>query len=153
MKNTKAIIIEDEIHDLRILRTFLQEIGGIDIIAEVSEEENILTEILIKKPDIVFYDINLNGKPALIPLKALNNTNIHTQIIFTTAYEQYAVEVFEYSKFPYLLKPLDKDKLKNILIKIKQNKASDIKPTSFENIDLLDKIELKSQDRITYVAP
>lgn len=162
-----AIIVEDEYHDSELLKAFLSEIEDIEILAVATDENEALQKILLHTPDLIFFDINLNGTPALDTLQALKNANIKSKIIFTTAYEEYAMKVFEYSNLPYLLKPIDKDKLfevicnfRNQLNNITKNKTNANNKNQigkndniFENLNLFPKIEFRETNNIIYLRP
>jgi len=150
MGTISVIIVEDEFHESELLKTFLIEIGGISILKIANDELSALTSILEHKPDLVFFDINLNGKPAFDILKTLKNTKTKSQIIFTTAFEEYALKVFEYSTMPFLLKPIDKKKLSEIIEKFREKK---INQQLLNNIDLFDQIKFKDGNNSIFFKP
>lgn len=114
----KAIIIDDEKRARRILNTLVvQECTEITTILEA---DNLIDGVdLIKKenPEIVFLDIQMPNHSGLQILNFFKNEPITFQIIFTTAYGQYAIEALKMAAVDYLLKPIDVDELKLAVVK------------------------------------
>lgn len=109
----KALIIDDENKARRLLERLLQEqCPDITIILQASDLESGVAIIKAKKPDIVYLDIEMPKYSGLQILEMLGDQSIDFQIIFTTAYNQYAVDAFKLSAIDYLLKPIDIDELK-----------------------------------------
>lgn len=117
----KAIIVDDEISAINnlsiLLKDFCPEIGVIGTAQSVDEAFKLIEQ---KKPDIVFLDIEMPQKTGFELLKKINQT---IQIVFVTAYNDYAVKAFEVSAVDYLLKPVSIKRLKKTAKKLKQNKA------------------------------
>ena len=108
----KTIIIEDEINVRKALIKMLQVIEpSVKIIGETGYVNEALDLITTKKPALVFIDIELEDGTGFDLLKQLEN--IDFKIIFTTAYDQYAINAFKFSAIDYLLKPIDPTELQN----------------------------------------
>ena len=117
----KAIIIEDEIEDLDLLKNLLKPHKFIEIIATARDIENGVAIISIHKPDLVFLDINLYGRTSFEILDVIQNFNINPKIIFTTAFNNYMSKAFKYAALDYLLKPIDRQELSNTIKRYKNN--------------------------------
>lgn len=113
----KTLIIDDEQHAIDAIVDHLKAYQDYSICgtAESVEKATQLTKIL--KPDLVFLDIVLGTKTGFDYLNAFL-PKIDFNIIFTTAYDNYAVKAFEYSALHYLLKPIDPDKFKQALLRV-----------------------------------
>ena len=97
-----CIIIDDEPLSRDVLRKYLAEVSDLEIAAECSDAIQ-ATRILNKRPvDILFLDINMPGLSGISFARSLSKS---PQIIFTTAYPEYAVEGFELNATDYLVKP------------------------------------------------
>lgn len=108
----KAIIIENEINVRKALIKMLQVIEpSVKIIGETGYVKEALDLITTKNPALVFIDIELEDGTGFDFLKQLEN--IDFKIIFTTAYNQYAINAFKFSAIDYLLKPIDPTELQN----------------------------------------
>jgi Response regulator containing CheY-like receiver domain and AraC-type DNA-binding domain len=107
----KAIIIEDEAHYVealsRMLSDFFPEIEMIGTAPSVSEGKVLLDHL---QPDIVFMDIELKDGNSFHLLRQLEKKNF--QLIFTTAFNEYAIHAFKFSAIDYLLKPVNPFELK-----------------------------------------
>ena len=109
----KAVIVEDEIKGLNNLKNLIAtHCGEIEIIGEarsIQEGTALLNNSSIK-PDVAFMDISL---PDGLIFQLLNKLRpINFDIIFVTAYEEYAIKACEYSSIGYIVKPIDPDLLK-----------------------------------------
>lgn len=114
----KAIIIDDEAHCINRLAELLKEYCG-EIIHLAGSYQSVnegITGILKLQPDLVFLDVQMNDKSGFDLLKELREINF--EIIFTTAYEKYAVRAFKFSAIDYLLKPVDPDDLISAVNKV-----------------------------------
>lgn len=108
MKKIRTLIIEDEAPAREILKHYLGDHNEVDIIAECSDGFAGLKSISEMKPDLVFLDIQM---PKLTGFEMLEVLDEKPTIIFTTAYDQYAIRAFELNAADYLLKPFPKERL------------------------------------------
>ena len=114
MSRIKTIIIEDEAPARDILRFYLQDFDEIEVISECQDGFEGLKSISELKPDLVFLDIQM---PKLSGFEMLEVLEEKPFIIFTTAYDQYAIKAFELNAIDYLLKPYPKERLGEALKK------------------------------------
>lgn len=114
----RALIIDDEQHCIDRLSGQLQAFfpQHVHLMDSLNTAEQGLKAILKYKPDLVFLDVQLTDKTGFDLLKELGDINF--QIIFTTAYDKYAVQAFKFSALDYLLKPIDPDDLKQAVAKL-----------------------------------
>jgi two-component system LytT family response regulator len=117
MRKYRTIIIDDEPIALKRLRRLLKEYGDlIDIIDEATNGKQGIEKIETLKPDVVFLDIQMPEMDGFEMLKQLKHLPF---IIFTTAYDEYAIKAFETNSIDYLLKPIDKDRIELTINKLK----------------------------------
>lgn len=114
MEKFKIIIIEDEAPARDLLRHMLSDNEQVTVIAECSDGFDGLKEIKERKPDIIFLDIQM---PKLNGFELIEVLDEKPEVIFTTAYDQYAIRAFELNAVDYLLKPFSKERLNNALTK------------------------------------
>lgn len=115
----KAVIVEDETAAVNSLKAVLSQnrIIQIDVIAELeSIEESVDFFINCSQPDIVFMDIHLADGSAF---KIFEQAEIDAPVVFTTAYDEYALQAFQVNSIDYLLKPVTLDSLERALTKLK----------------------------------
>ncbi len=134
----KTIIIDDEQHCIGRLTKLLAE-NFTDIISvdgTYSNIKNAITGVQEIKPDLVFLDIMINNETGFDFLKQLPSVDF--EIVFTTAYDQFAVEAFRFSALDYLLKPIDPDDLQRAVNKVKRKEPISFLPSKldllFENL-------------------
>jgi two-component system, LytTR family, response regulator len=114
----RAIIVEDETHCSDRLMQLLaahaaDEVHVMEIASTIGEATTLIKKL---RPDLVFLDVQLGEHTSFELLKDLSE--IFFKIIFTTAYDQYAVQAFRYSAIDYLLKPVDAEELMHALEKV-----------------------------------
>src|SRR5512133_2419339 len=105
MEPVRIVIIDDEAPAREIIKHYLAEAEDIEIIAECSDGFSGLKSISSLKPDLVFLDIQM---PRLTGIELVEVMTEKPEIIFTTAYDQYAIRAFELNAVDYLMKPYQK---------------------------------------------
>ncbi|MFV0522812.1 MAG: LytR/AlgR family response regulator transcription factor [Mangrovibacterium sp.] len=111
----RTLIIDDEYLARDLLRSFLRNHPQIEIIGECENGFEGIAEINELKPDLVLLDIQM---PRLTGLEMLDMLAYKPHIIFTTAYDQYALKAFELCAVDYLLKPFSKQRLLDAMAKV-----------------------------------
>src|SRR6187431_556478 len=112
-----TLIIEDEKPAARLLQRKLEKL---DIKVETmlhSVEESIDWFSKNKHPDLIFLDIQLSDG---LSFEIFEKINIKSAVIFTTAYDEYALKAFKLNSIDYLLKPIDEDDLETSVLKFKE---------------------------------
>ncbi len=108
----KAIIIDDEVQGRKLLNVLIKaHCPQIEIMDESSDLPNGVKAIRKYKPDLVFLDIEMPGHSGLDILEFFDEKDIDFGIVFTTAYNEYAVKAFKLSAVDYLLKPISGEDL------------------------------------------
>lgn len=115
----KTLIVDDEPHARRYLSDLLLEETDIDLVGTVKNGREAITFMQKEKVDLIFLDIHMPGINGLEVVQQLPK-GVSPLIVFTTAYDQYAINAFEDSALDYLLKPFDNERLKKSLSRIKQ---------------------------------
>ena len=114
----KAFIVEDEAPARRLLNELLAEYRHlIQLTGEADNGGEAIASINQTKPDLIFLDVQL---PDMLGLDVLKALNYHPYVIFTTAFDEYAIEAFEALSVDYLLKPLKEDRIARALGKLQQ---------------------------------
>ncbi|MEL6251323.1 MAG: LytTR family DNA-binding domain-containing protein [Bacteroidota bacterium] len=110
-----CLVIEDSRLARQELITMLADIGIFSEIFEAEDAEQGKDLLLKEDPDLIFLDIHLPGQNGFEFLESLHEL---PKVIFTTAYDEYAIKSFEYNAIDYLLKPIKKDRLEKALEKL-----------------------------------
>jgi len=123
MKQIRAIIIDDEADARDIIRNNLREYcEGVDLVGEADGVSSGLQVIKQLNPDLIFLDIEMEDGTGFDLLNQLDS--VKPQIIFTTAYDEFAIKAFKYSTVDYLLKPIDIDELIDATKKVSASVSS-----------------------------
>ncbi len=131
----KAVIVEDEAPARRLLNELLS--GHRDLIhlsGEAYTGTDAIALINEIKPDLIFLDIQL---PDMLGLDVLKQLVYHPYVIFTTAYDEYALKAFDALSVDYLLKPLKEDRIVRALTKLQDFAGSSRADSDWTNIELL----------------
>lgn len=118
----KTIIIEDEKLAAERLEELIHEVdSSIEISARLASVEQSIKYLKQNKPDFIFLDIQLEDG---LSFSIFEKVDVDVPIIFTTAYDQFAIKAFKLNSIDYLLKPIKKDELREALDKYKNIKSS-----------------------------
>lgn len=134
----KTIIIDDEQLARQRIKRLLKEYDEVDIIGEAENGQEGLAIIEQLQPDLIFLDIEM---PILNGFEMLSKLKNHPKVVFTTAYDQYAIKAFEEGSIDYLLKPIELERLDKTIKKLKQTNLA--APAAIAIEDLLRQINGK----------
>ena len=115
-----AIIIDDERLARNELKKLLEQYPEIQIIDEASGVDEGVEKIELARPDLIFLDIQMPGKTGFDLLGALEKA---PKVIFTTAFDEFALKAFEVNALDYLLKPIDPNRLSDAIQKLQTELA------------------------------
>lgn len=153
--NMKAIIIDDEKRARINLALLLEEYcPNVEIVAECENLPSGVKAIRKHRPNVVFLDIEMPGHSGLELLDFFDDDDVNFAIIFTTAYNEYAVRAFKFSAIDYLLKPIVPEELQDALKRAeKQQELSGNYKILKENLasGKLDKIAVPSGSSLIFI--
>jgi two-component system LytT family response regulator len=115
----KILLIDNEESVRATLRALIEKVSPSHIIDEAVGVETGLEKIKAFQPDVVFLDVEMNDGTGFDLLKRIPTPEF--QLIFTTAYNQYAIQAIKFSALDYLMKPVDPIELSNSLLRASQN--------------------------------
>lgn len=132
----KAVIVDDESDARFLLRNLIEEnfSDQIAVVAEAAHLDDAETAIENQNPDVVFLDIRLREGTGFDLINNLKNKNF--EVVFVTAYNQYAVRAFEFSAFGYLMKPIKLRELKKV-VELLQEKMELLKINAEKRLKVL----------------
>lgn len=123
----QAVIIDDERHSRATLKNMLEKFcPEVQLIDEADGYKTGVEVIRKLKPDVIFLDIQMPDGSGFRVLEDTRDENYG--VIFTTAYDNFAIKAFKYSALDYLLKPIDAEELQNSVKKVKKNINRDTNP-------------------------
>ena len=154
----KAIIIDDEALARDLVRSYLENYADIEILGEYSDGFQGLKAINELQPDLVFLDVQM---PKLTGFEMLELLDKPCNIVFTTAYNEYAIKAFEHNAVDYLLKPFSKERFEDAVMKVKERVSNStigeeeiekIKSHNDSSNELLTRVVVKSRNKIDVLA-
>lgn len=148
MNTYKTLIVDDERLAREEVRRALKGYSEFCIVGEANNVEVAIDLIEAKQPDVLFLDIHMPGKSGFDLLDELKTV---PEVIFTTAYDQYAVKAFEVNALDYLVKPLREERFARAIekVKIELKKKADEKERPFASHQ---KIFIKDGEKVHFIA-
>jgi two-component system, LytTR family, response regulator LytT len=142
-----ALIIDDEPLARQELLYLLQSEEGVEVLAQGSNGIEAVELVRTHKPDVVFLDVQMPGLDGFAVLKKLLDKKMHLpQVVFATAFDQYAVRAFEVNAVDYLLKPFDRKRVLKTLEKVRAKIAARADSAGDARLDaLLRLVETRTQ--------
>ena len=144
MPKLRTIIVDDEPLALSFLRAKLNKIPEIEIIAECKNGREAIDKTMDLAPDLIFLDIQMPGVDGLGVIKTLQS-DIVPLVIFTTAFEQYALDAFDVHAVDYILKPIDSERItravNRAIARFESEEESEHKSRIIGAIDTINEIE------------
>jgi two-component system LytT family response regulator len=158
MDQAKVLIIDDERLARYIIKKLLGKRSDVEVIGECTNGFEGIKRITEQEPDIIFLDIQMPKITGFEMLELLDND--HPEIIFTTAFDQFAIKAFEVNATDYLLKPFTNQRfneaLDKAIKKVKNRNKSDtvienLLKSAGENIENLNRIVVKTNNKIIII--
>ena len=122
----KALLIDDERLARGELRRLLADAPQIEVVGEASNADEAREQLTKLKPDLLFLDVQMPGETGLDLLETLEPPA--PLVIFTTAYDEFAVKAFELNALDYLLKPVDPARLEAALERLHERSGASAEP-------------------------
>lgn len=150
----RAIIIDDERLARKELRSLLDQHTEIEIIDEAVNADEAIEKINLHSPDLIFLDIHMPGKSGFDLLEELETS---PKVVFTTAYDEFAIKAFDFNALDYLLKPIQEERLKETVQKIiaASRKTANVAGTPVQEgerkLGIADQVFVKDGDRCWFV--
>lgn len=148
----KAILVDDEPLARSIIREYLSSNPAVEIIDECQDGFEALKSIQLHKPDLIFLDIQM---PRINGFEMLELIEGPPRVIFTTAFDEFAIRAFEANAVDYLLKPFSRERFDKALSKVgdrKTEQAPDIEATRNLYLQQTQRIVIRDQGKIIIVA-
>ncbi len=146
----KVLLIDDERLARNELRRLLAAHADIEIVGEAVDVEDALAKAAALKPELIFLDVQMPGADGFSLLERLEPPL--PAVIFTTAYDEFAVKAFEFNALDYLLKPVDPNRLVAALEKLRTREvASPAEGGPAPRLALEDKVFVREGDRCWFV--
>jgi two-component system LytT family response regulator len=156
----RAVIADDETLARKFIRRMLKDEPDVEIIGECANGKEAVSMIRNEKPDLIFLDVQMPEKDGFAVLQSIPEL---PEIIFTTAYEQYAIRAFELHALDYLLKPFDqarfRDAIRHAKERLRSKRDKDVRRqinALLQSVEkkpqYLERLVIKSGGRISFLS-
>ncbi len=144
----KALIIDDERLARKELASLLEDMTGIQVIGEAVNADDAIEKMDELKPDLLFLDIQMPGKTGFDLLEQLDKT---PQVIFVTAYDEFAMEAFRVNALDYILKPVETERLQEAVERVRNRIREKETYSNSNKLTHHDQVFVKDGDRCWFV--
>lgn len=157
MNKLRVIIVEDEKPARELVKAYLKDFDNLELIEECADGFCGVKAINNSKPDLIFLDIQM---PKLSGFEMLELIDEMPEIIFTTAFDQYAIKAFEHSATDYLMKPFSRQRFKEAIDKVfarfdqnkkQPEKIGKLSETIKKNTETIERMFIKTGNKIDMV--
>ena len=145
----KALIVDDERLARKELIKLLEEHPSIEIVGEAMNADEAEKLIEEHNPDLLFLDIQMPGRTGFQLLEALDSAPL---VVFTTAYNEFALKAFEVNALDYLLKPITAERLSEAVSKVMEKERTKSGRARDKKLGLEDQVFVKDGDRCWFVS-
>ena len=138
----RALVIDDERLARKELINLLNQLETVEVVGEAVNVEDAKEKIVQLQPDVIFLDIQMPEKTGFDLLEELDQV---PHVIFTTAYDEYALKAFQVNALDYLLKPIEPKRLEDAVLKLQGKMEGIAKPEGLEGLGSQKKLTLEDQ--------
>ena len=130
----KAIIVDDEAPARSELRFLLNEVGGVDVVAEAASVREAIEKLKEYPCDVMFLDVNMPEATGLQLAEALRHLKFPPAVVFVTAYSEHALDAFKVNAIDYLVKPVETERLAQAIARVREQVALHLQAQKSERI-------------------
>jgi two-component system, LytTR family, response regulator LytT len=147
----KVAIIDDEPYSREEMKHLLSEYPWVEIVGEASSAEKAMELILTQDPQVLFLDIEMPGMSGVDLAEALQKMKQKPEIVFATAYPDYALKAFRVEAVDYLVKPFDEEQLSQTMERLKKLLLTD--RAEQKDTKTMGKLSVQDEDKIIFIEP
>ncbi|MEL3973531.1 LytTR family DNA-binding domain-containing protein [Rossellomorea oryzaecorticis] len=147
----KVAIIDDEPYSREEMKHLLSEYPWVEIVGEASSAETAMELILTQDPQVLFLDIEMPGMSGVDLAEALQKMKQKPEIVFATAYPDYALKAFRVEAVDYLVKPFDEEQLSQTMDRLKKLLLTDLGEQ--KDTKKMGKLSVQDEDKIIFIEP
>lgn len=144
----RALVIDDSRLARNELKRILKEFDRVQVIGEAANAEEAIEKIEAEKPALIFLDIQMPGKDGFQLLEELDEV---PEVIFTTAYDEYALKAFEYNALDYIQKPVQKERLAGAISRVAEKIEKKQNLSDQDKLGEEDQVFVKDGNRCWFV--
>ena len=124
MLDLRVVVVDDEQLAREELCFLLRQVGGLDIIGQAGNGIDALRVIEEQQPDLVMLDVQMPGLTGFEVARRVLSAGLESQVVFVTAFDQYAIDAFEVNAVDYLLKPVEPERLATTVDRVRKRAAA-----------------------------
>jgi len=143
----RAVVVDDEQLARAELCYLLEQLGGIEILAQAGNGVEALRVIEEYQPDLVMLDVQMPGLTGFEVARKVMHAGLESQVVFVTAFDQYAIDAFEVNAVDYLLKPVDPERLAAAVERARKRQTAVARPAEARTEPDLDRLFQMLADR------
>ncbi|MGX6443732.1 LytR/AlgR family response regulator transcription factor [Neobacillus sp. K501] len=119
MNRIQVLLADDNLASMEIIKYFISDLLDFQLIGQCENGDELVEQVMLKKPDLVLTDVNMPKKNGLQAVKECQMFYPNLKVIFLTGYDDYAIDAFNFAAVDYIVKPIEKDRLFQALEKAK----------------------------------
>jgi two-component system LytT family response regulator/two-component system response regulator LytT len=123
--SVRVLVVDDEQLAREELCFLLGEVGDVEILGQAADGVDALRLAGELRPDVIFLDVQMPGLTGFEVARRLVEADVPSQLVFVTAFDQYAIDAFGVNAVDYVLKPIDASRLEQTLDRVRQRRASE----------------------------
>lgn len=149
----KVVIVDDELEARSLLKSLLSEISNVSVVGEADNAESALFQIVDHYPNLVLMDVNLPGKSGLELIELLKSRNVDVAVVLVSAHEKYAIQAIRSQIYDFLLKPVSKQDLAEVIEKYKRLNKKDFLPSKLMEVlgAIKEDTKIRINSRYSYI--
>jgi two-component system response regulator LytT len=120
VEHLRAVVVDDEQLARDELCFLLQQLGGVEVVAQAGNGVEAIRVIEECQPDLVMLDVQMPGLTGFEVAKRVMQAGLDSQVVFVTAFDQYAIDAFEVNAVDYLLKPVEPERLSTAVERVRK---------------------------------
>jgi two-component system response regulator LytT len=154
LEHLRTVVVDDEQLARDELCFLLEQVGGVEVVAQAGNGVEALRIIEEHQPELVMLDVQMPGITGFEVARRLLQAGVEAELVFVTAFDEYAIDAFEVNAVDYLLKPVEPARLGTAVERVRRRLAAERspKPRSPEDFDRLLQILSERQDRRQQLA-
>lgn len=127
MKNRpiKLLLVDDEADALDLMQELLRNVSSVEVVGKATDRFRAIELMIQKEPDVIFQDIEMQGVSGLDLVDEYRKHHFAGRVVFVTAHSKYAIEAIKKAAYDYLLKPVDLEELKTLILKLYSDHRAD----------------------------
>ena len=148
----KILIVDDEPEARLLLKSLLAEIPYVEVAGQASHAEEALYLMIEHYPDLILMDINMPGKSGMELIQLIRKRNVDVPVVFISAYKEFAVQSIKNEVYDFLLKPVDRKELKEVVDKYRRRNERDLPRRLMEVLDnIREDSKIRINSRYSYI--